>query len=215
MKGFKPMINKERISVRILAYIFSLLLIIWYFSVLINSAKPNVSNEYKMHYIEKNLSDWPGDNGLDYHFGTKLMFGSNYKANLAKCRGNGWYRADEEGAWTKNKADLYFNLIDEIKGDGTLNLVLKKAVSNANVIVQVNGKEIASLKPAEGKGEYSVSIPEEVLKEKFLCISLNVDNVKSFRDLGINIKKDLRKFYNPKDNVGIYVESINLVQESN
>jgi hypothetical protein len=46
-----------------ICYFFSLCLCIWYLAVCWLAFNPEVSNEYKLFYVERKLQMWPGTNG--------------------------------------------------------------------------------------------------------------------------------------------------------
>lgn len=194
----------------IIMYSLSLFLFIWYCIILIDSLNPKVSLEYKMHYIEKTLIDWPGDNGLNYKLGSKLMFGTEYN-NMAKCRGNGWYQAEKKANWTSEKCEIYLNITnDAINDDKEMELVLQAAVPKSEVSVNINGKNISTFKPNENRDTYVFSIPKEILEEKFLCIEFNIEDTKTASELNQLIDEEYANYYKNDDKLGIYVESIKL-----
>jgi len=44
-------------------YLISLCLCLWYLVICWLAFYPNVSNEYRLYYIERKLQTWPGTNG--------------------------------------------------------------------------------------------------------------------------------------------------------
>lgn len=50
-------------SRKFLYYFFSLCLCFWYFSICWLAYYPDVSNEYRLFFIERKLKTWPGLSG--------------------------------------------------------------------------------------------------------------------------------------------------------
>ena len=98
-------------------YFISICLIFWYVTVLYWSLYPKVGLEYKMYYLDKTLSDWPGYGGLNYNLGDVLYFNNKPKIGKPiKNRGQGWFNSNAWGCWINGKkAELYFVLNDSVK----------------------------------------------------------------------------------------------------
>lgn len=193
--------TQKKVVATLLKYILSIILVIFYSIVLFGAKNPDVSKEYKMHYIEKNLVDWPGYGGLDYSLGKKIAFGFEDKENLAKCKGSGWYAVEPQACWTGPKAKLYFNVTDKINRDAKLKLILRGAMPNVSVDITVNENKISSFYPSQDRKEYEFVVPKEIMKNGFLSLNFDVRNCKRPSDLGGS--KDDRL-------LGIFVESISL-----
>lgn len=191
----------EKLFVKALKYMVSLCLIVFYFFILFKSTNINVPLEYKMYYLEKELTEWPGIGGFDYSLNDTLMFGEKYNDNLAKGIGTGWNRIEADGRWTQDNAKLYLKLKEKVNEDKTLKLVLGNIIPNTNVHILVNNNEIASFTPVEGRNQYEFKVPKDTFKDEILCLNLKIDNCKEIRDTN-----------NPKKNIlaGIFVESISI-----
>ncbi len=193
--------NLKKISM----YLIFLILVGWYSETLISALNPKVSREYKMHYIDKTLKDWPKDGSLKYIFNTKLNFGLDYKGkdDGIKCRGEGWHDPSPKGNWAKEKADLYLDLSgQEISSDGELELKLHGNEDNSKVDILVNEKAIDSFYPSNKEEKYKFKIPKDILKEEFLCITFKVDS--STEQKRIKNKRELKNFH------GVFIRSISL-----
>lgn len=191
----------KKLFIRSLRYIVSISLIIFYFFILFKFTNINVPLEYKMYYVENELTEWPGINGLDYSLNDTLMFGEKYKNNLAKGIGIGWNEIESDGRWTQDNAKLYLRLKERVDEDKNLNLVLGDAVSNTKVHILVNNNEIGSIMPLDGKNEYEIKVPKDIFKDELLCLSFKIENYKEINDANNPNKKIL---------AGIFVESISI-----
>lgn len=61
--------NNKKKCINIIAYIIVVILAVFYLATLVLGSKLDVSDEYKLYYVDGELSKWPGENGLDYYFG--------------------------------------------------------------------------------------------------------------------------------------------------
>ena len=87
-------------------YIFCIVLISIYFVILF--LPPNVCLEYKMYYIDKTLTEWPGYGGLHCEFGQKVLMSK--QGNKKDCHaGVGWGNREDAFRWSVgNTSKLYF-----------------------------------------------------------------------------------------------------------
>lgn len=191
----------KKLFVKSLKYIVSICLIIFYFLILFKSININVPLEYKMYYVQKELTEWPGVNGLDYSLNDTIMFGEKYKDNLAKGIGTGWNDIEEDGRWTQDNAKLYLRLKEKVNEDKTLKLVLGHINPNTNVHILVNNKQIDSFRTIEGRNEYEFKIPKDTFNDELLCFNFKIENCKEINDTNNSNKSIL---------AGIFVESISL-----
>lgn len=51
-----------------------MILAVFYLATLVLGSKLDVSDEYKLYYVDGELSKWPGENGLDYYFGNTEIY---------------------------------------------------------------------------------------------------------------------------------------------
>lgn len=191
----------KKLFIRLLKYIISISLIIFYFFILFKSTNINVPLEYKMYYVENELTEWPGVNGLDYSLNDALMFGKKYQNTLAKGIGTGWNEIESDGRWTRDNAKLYLRLKEMVDEDKNLNLVLGDAVLNTRIHILVNNNEVGSIIPLDGKNEYEIKIPKDIFKDELLCLNFKIENCKEISDTNNHNKKIL---------AGIFVESISI-----
>lgn len=66
--------NDKKKCVNIIAYIIVVILAVFYLATLVLGSKLDVSDEYKLYYVDGELSKWPGENGLDYYFGNTEIY---------------------------------------------------------------------------------------------------------------------------------------------
>ena len=64
--------NNKKKCINIIAYIIVVILAVFYLATLVLGSKLDVSDEYKLYYVDGELSKWPGENGLDYYFGNTI-----------------------------------------------------------------------------------------------------------------------------------------------
>ncbi|MDR3562974.1 MAG: hypothetical protein P4N59_16285 [Negativicutes bacterium] len=182
-------------NIRIYSLI-SLCLYTWYIIVLWGVMNPNVCLEYRLYYLERKLTDWPGYGGLKYRFGEVLSYGTREsEGKRAKNRGLGWAVAEEWGAWTLGEnADLYFTLNDV--PDSDLNLVMKATSFSpgGRLTVDVFGNEnylgtlsIEHLAPQE----YYLTIPARLATGTPFHLQFVIHNPSSPQRQGLSSDKRL------------------------
>ena len=66
--------NNKKKCINIIAYIIVVILAVFYLATLVLGSKLDVSEEYKLYYVDGELSKWPGENGLDYYFGNTEIY---------------------------------------------------------------------------------------------------------------------------------------------
>ena len=66
--------NNKKKCINIIAYIIVVILAVFYLATLVLGSKLDVSDEYKLYYVDGELSKWPGENGLDYYFGNTEIY---------------------------------------------------------------------------------------------------------------------------------------------
>ncbi len=100
---------------------------------------PNVSDEYKLYYIDKKLKYWTRGKSLDYKPGDLLDF---KEISLYLSR-NGWSNAENSFRWTDgSSSEIYIKIpTNNIKGILTLHI---KTLGKQKIIVKICGIEIAS-----------------------------------------------------------------------
>ena len=143
---------------------------LWYVTVNYWALNPNVSTEYELYYIKKQLVDWPGNGGLRYHLGEQLFFGIQDNCmEKIKNRGLGWSIKESWGSWTIGKrAHLYFRINEEITSDLLLTMMSYAFCPDGVQVVDILANDIKVetlwLKHFLKK-EYHVTIPKELVKK--------------------------------------------------
>jgi hypothetical protein len=146
-------------------YCLVFLLGAWYLVIAYWVVNPAVGREYRLYYIERSLTDWPGYGGLDYQLGQRLYFGSAVEeGRRVKHRGRGWvFDRLEHGSWTVgNYSELLF-FLDNIASVDELKLsFLASSWKVQKVDVSINGNiaEMVVIDPTEYR-EYEVLLKLE------------------------------------------------------
>ncbi|MGN0328152.1 MAG: hypothetical protein ACI4D4_04140 [Lachnospira sp.] len=66
--------KKRKTLVNVASYAVVICLAIFYMGVLVLGQKRDVSDEYRLFYLDNELSMWPGEEGLDYIMGTSEVY---------------------------------------------------------------------------------------------------------------------------------------------
>jgi hypothetical protein len=161
-------------------YFISICLIFWYITVLYWSLYPKVGLEYKMYYLEKTLSDWPGYSGLRYNLGDVLFFGNKPNvAKLAKNRGKGWCDSTEWGNWINGKtAELFFILNNSLKTSDLRLTMLARATApegSQTMHLYVNDVLVGTKNIVDSiSKEYEFVLPKKVLEKSVAPMHLKL-----------------------------------------
>ena len=155
---------------RIMCYLISGSLCLWYLTVIYWAQHPNVCKEYELYYIKKQLVDWPGYGGLRYNLGEQLFFGTKENGmQKIKSRGLGWSGKESWGTWTIGKnTHLYFIMNKEITSDLKLTMMSHAFCPEGFQVVDilVNGIMVGTLRFKDSsKKEYHVTIPKKIIKK--------------------------------------------------
>lgn len=156
---------------RIIGYLFSAVLFIFYFVILLSAKEPDVCYEYEQYYITKDLEDWPGYGGLAYQLDTPVYFDSNASEEMkVKRRGKGWGTLEEDGCWTYgDESTLFFTELPA--GNLKLELYLTAMEENTYTEVYANSEKagvIDALKSTEDP--FLFSIPESAIENGRLIL---------------------------------------------
>lgn len=134
--------------VKILLYLFSVILVIFYIFVLVLSIfKTNVSWEYDLYYISDEADLWVGENGYDYILGTKLETNMN---NMDNCKrlGKGWGAYWEQGVWSsKEESKIYFTNLPS--KDLIFEMGLVECLVSENIEIYFNDKLVNTISAVE------------------------------------------------------------------
>ena len=66
--------NNKKKCINIIAYSIVVILAVFYLATLVLGSKLDVSDEFKLYYVDGELSKWSGENGLDYYFGNTEIY---------------------------------------------------------------------------------------------------------------------------------------------
>ena len=185
---------------RVLIYFIICLIASWYAIVLYWIYSPNPSIEYRLYYIDKVLSDWPGQGGLKYEFGTMLSFGKeSISETLVKNKGQGWSKPEADHTWTIDDTAVLFFIIEKdiVSGERESDIIIKAEVqafivrefglTEQIVVVKVNDQEIDNwIIDQEDYFEYVTIIPKTLINDQLLKISFEIVNATSPKELGLS-----------------------------
>lgn len=192
---------------RVIRLGLSLILLLFYFSLLGMVFNPQVPPEYDSYYIEQTDPSWSGMNAYSYSYGTVLNFTSDPGADQSPVThlAGGWYDKEPTGTWTKGEsASLHFSPNSSI--DSGLQLRFRGTViSNEptqNITVLVNSQQVQTLTIRDsGWQNLTVNIPasnvrnidsNQLLNVTFLIGSptkpSDISNSSDTRRLGLAIK---------------------------
>lgn len=174
----------------------SLCLVAWYMVVLIGVLNPNVPLEYRLYYLERRLTDWPGYGGLKYYWGDVLTYGTRQDGGKkAKNRGFGWSAAEEWGTWTVGgSAELFFTF--ERIPDTNLKMDIRASGYSpggwVNVDIFGNDHFLASISVEHmNPREYSVPIPARLVSPNPFRLRFLIHNPSSPAMHGLSADKRL------------------------
>ena len=172
-------------------FIFSMFFLVFYCYVTYIAFNPNVSNEYRLYYIEKKLLHWNNGEGLSYTLGTTLDFSKN----IPYLSRHGWSHKEKSSTWSNGEfSELYFDLKSsklpsriEIfgypflsPGNGIRTQEIKVFANN-----QLLGKTaLSSPEMTSIKFEIPNSITYD--KNNFFVIRIEYSNASSPKELGIS-----------------------------
>ncbi len=164
----------------VLFYMLMGLLCAWYLVVIYWSFNPNVGLEYRLYYIEKELSDWPGYGGLSYKWSEKLYFGTETDSyTKLKNRGKGWEPASTDGAWAVGEEfDLIFVLQDEVPSEGVILQFEAAAYDSQRLDLYINNRFAGEVEIVGGDYYlYEVLLTEDVLGGEELMVVRFVNRI--------------------------------------
>lgn len=137
---------------KILIYVVTVVLAIFYVVVLWWGKNPDVDIEYRMYYITHELSDWPGFGKLSYNLGTKEICtglkdrnGSDVTYKVCRRKGKGWESEQYEGSVSKG-SEAYLYYVPELSEDVVYNvdytIEIKDFLLNDNIDTNTNNQSI-------------------------------------------------------------------------
>lgn len=190
---------------KIAAYVLSAVLVIGYFAILWWARTPEVSDVYRMYFIDHSLSVWPGDTGLNCELGVTEYLGAHSEEEKTAFRlGRGWYDAEEEGRWTKgDEAILLYHQVPELSGDLIFTYTITNWITDGEVEIFANGTSLGTL-PQEIDQPSSLKIPREIIREdRSLELSFSIEHPVCPGDFGSSDTREL----------GVMIDSVLLDEE--
>jgi len=150
---------------------------------------PNVSDQYKLYYIDKKLYSWSHGQGIQYNIGSELDYAS-IERFLSR---SGWYRAKNAPKWSKGEvSSIYFKTsnIEKYKGNILLNL---KTFGMQSIRVTLNGISIGNKKIDSKNIDTVFNFKPEILYEnKINTLQFNFPNLSNkhnTKDSAISLHK--------------------------
>lgn len=167
---------------RIARYLICVLLIVFYLFTLSLSFFSNVPVEYKLYYVDKSLSNWPGYGGLSYDLGKRISF---YGDSTNNYRGLGWSNQEKWGTWTDgSESTMYLDIKQHITSDLTLKFYAHSCVQPRNIKIVANGQNIAKVLVTMNDSELKLTVPKEVFqKSKLLELKFIIGEAKPLSEL--------------------------------
>lgn len=174
--------------VKILLYLFSVILVIFYIFVLVLSIfKTNVSWEYDLYYISDEADIWVGENGYDYILGTKLE--TNMK-NMENCKrlGKGWGAYWEEGVWSsKEESKIYFTNLPSKQL--VFEMIVQQCLINESIEIYFNDNLVNTISAWEIK---ETKLIKEKVKSEYIQDGRLIVTLKYNKPLNNEEDKTLR-----------------------
>lgn len=175
-------------KVNIIGYIVSGILIAAYIIILSTALNPKVKLEYDLYYIEKDLQDWPGYDGLNYSLGTKESFAIN-EENRINRRGRSWNAFEEDGCWTYGEhASLFYTGLSG--KDLVIEMEIEDIRENASAAIYINNSCIGEITAA---GTYYFKVSKDINNSEITMVELLVNNYGAIgedtRNQGIKVKE--------------------------
>ncbi|WP_438434608.1 hypothetical protein [Gorillibacterium sp. sgz500922] len=175
---------------RVILYTLSITIGIWGVVLLYFSAKPNITQSYKLYYLDHKLMNWSGYRGLDYKLGTRVFFSQDSvrKEQGTFYLGKNWNNIENWGVWSKETGDLFFVLDHSPEND--LSLILNATFfvpdNNQEVTILANDKVIDKwILQNEENGEYQLAIPHEIVgRQNLIHMQFVIRNAKSPKEVG-------------------------------
>lgn len=177
---------------KMMCYLISTCLCVWYLTVVYWAKHPNVCKEYELYYIKKQLKDWPGYGGLRYDLGEQLFFGTEENGmKKIRNRGLGWSLKEKWGSWTEGKnAHLYFIINKKITSDLNLTMMsdafCPEGFQAADIFA--NDIKIGKLRFKDTiLKDYQFTIPKEIIKKDgWLHLEFIIQNPSSPSQYGLS-----------------------------
>ena len=136
--------------------ILAAILIVLYLIVLFLSLKPDITNEYRLYYIDKTSKRWPGQDGYDCTIGQTITF-DDQSSDLKKIdRG----RRDASGEGCLIEPDLtVIYLASMPQGDYVVTMEFAPSEIDELIDVSVTGCSFSEQFVPDSRGDSVVEIP--------------------------------------------------------
>ena len=161
---------------KMLLYILSGILFIGYLVILGISMKPNVSWEYELYYISKEIDIWPGIHGFDYKLGTIIETKLGNEENCKRFE-KGWGPFDTNGLWSDGEeSKIYFNNLPD------KNIVFEMSLGNLKIDrwidIYLNDEQASRINASELKSNMKIvqQIKAQDIKNGRLIVTLKYDS---------------------------------------
>jgi hypothetical protein len=164
---------------KVMLYIISVALIVFYLVVMWWGIHPKVGTEYRMYYLTHELSDWPGYGNLTYEFGTKEICtklkdrnGKNVPYKVCQRKGQGWQKEPYEGSVNIGGTSSIYYIPNEQASKAEYKIDINAFTGDGKVSVYANDKFIGEFNQ---QGQYTFAI-EMINKDELLQIKFVADN---------------------------------------
>ena len=180
------------------AYVLAGILFVSYIGILWWSREPEVPELYRLYYIDQELVEWPGEEGLLYQPGKWEYLGSGYsQEQSSKREGRGWSHREQNGRWTEGSHSFLWYQIPE--REQTVPFVfhceLSDCITPGVVRIYVGDQLVSEINPQE-ESEWSIAIPSGLVNDQgFLVIRLDVEepvvpsSTEDHRELGVMVSR--------------------------
>ena len=181
------------------AYLLAGMLFLGYVGILWWARTPEVSDLYRMYYIDQELLIWPGSESfLESQFGVWESLGSlETNEPEAKRMGLGWSDQEKNGRWTDGKSASFWYRIPEKERNASFHFSCQVTDSITAKEVQIYAGDcwVGEI-PPQHTGDFVFEIPAGCVNtEGFLQIILEVEEpvVPDFlgdqRELGVMVSR--------------------------
>ena len=146
---------------KVISYIISAILLIFYLFTLYDATKYNVSDEYKMFYLTRELRHYVEDGGLK-EYTDNVLFEYKKDGNC-KNRGLGFSDPEDECIWIVGNSAVFYIYLDEVKDSYELEIKTRGSIGYNNKLY-VNNEFISDINIDED-GIININVPGKVLKQ--------------------------------------------------
>lgn len=156
----------------ITAYVISALLLVFYLFTLYDATKYNVSDEYRMFYLTRELRHYVEDGGLK-EYTDNVLFEYKKDGNC-KNRGLGFSDLEDECIWIVGNNAVFYIYLDEIKESYELEIKTRSSIGYNNKLY-INDEYISDIYIDED-GMVYINVPGNVLKQGINAFSIRTED---------------------------------------